>query len=63
MPKILISDKLSQNAVDIFAAHGVGTDVKIGPSLEELQAIIGVYDGLAIRSAWLKYRNLSSGTP
>ena len=51
MPKVLISDKLSQNAVDIFAAHGVETDVKIGLSVEELQAIIGAYDGLAIRSA------------
>jgi D-3-phosphoglycerate dehydrogenase len=51
MPKVLISDKLSQNAVDIFTAHGVETDVKIGLSLKELQAIIGAYDGLAIRSA------------
>ena len=51
MPKVLISDKLSQNAVDVFAAHGVDADVKIGLSAEELQAIIGAYDGLAIRSA------------
>ena len=51
MPKVLISDKLSQNAVDIFAAHGVDTDVKTGLSPEELQSIIGDYDGLAIRSA------------
>ena len=51
MPKVLISDKLSQNAVDIFAAHGVDTDVKSGLSPEELQSIIGDYDGLAIRSA------------
>jgi len=51
MPKVLISDKLSQNAVDVFAAHGVDADVKTGLSTEELQAIIGAYDGLAIRSA------------
>ena len=51
MPKVLISDKLSQNAVDIFATYGVDADVKTGLSAEELQAIIGVYDGLAIRSA------------
>ena len=51
MPKVLISDKLSQNAVDVFAAHGVDADVKTGLSAEELQAIIGAYDGLAIRSA------------
>ena len=51
MPKVLISDKLSQNALDIFAAHGVEADVKTGLFPEELQAIIGAYDGLAIRSA------------
>ena len=51
MPKVLISDNLSQNAVDIFAAHGVETDVKTGLSPADLQAIIGAYDGLAIRSA------------
>ena len=51
MPKVLISDKLSQNAVNIFATHGVDTDVKTGLSPEELQSIIGDYDGLAIRSA------------
>lgn len=51
MPKVLISDKLSQNAVDVFASHGVDVDVKTGLSAEELQAIIGAYDGLAIRSA------------
>ena len=51
MPKVLISDNLSQNAVNIFAAHGVETDVKTGLSHSDLQAIIGAYDGLAIRSA------------
>ena len=51
MPKVLISDKLSQNALDIFAAHGVEADVKTGLFPEELEAIIGAYDGLAIRSA------------
>ena len=51
MPKVLISDNLSQNAVDIFASHGVEADVKTGLSPADLQAIIGVYDGLAIRSA------------
>ena len=51
MPKVLISDKLSQNAVDVFAAHGVDADVKTGLAAEELQAIIGAYDGLVIRSA------------
>ena len=34
-----------------FAAYGVDADVKTGLSAEELQAIIGAYEGLAIRSA------------
>ena len=36
MLKALISDKLSQNAVDVFAAHGIDSDVKTGLSAEEL---------------------------
>ena len=51
MPKVLISDKLSPNTIDIFHTHGVETDVKTGLLAEELHAIIGEYDGLAIRSA------------
>ena len=51
MPKVLISDKLSPAAVDIFKQRGVTADVKPGLSKAELAAIIGDYDGLAIRSA------------
>ncbi len=51
MPRVLISDKLSPQAIDIFKARGVETDVKTGLSEEELLKIIGDYDGLAIRSA------------
>jgi D-3-phosphoglycerate dehydrogenase len=51
MPRVLISDKLSQRAADIFIAHGVEVDVRPGLSAEELIAVIGDYDGLAIRSA------------
>ena len=51
MPKVLISDKLSPRAADIFIARGVDVDVKPGLSPDELAAIIGAYDGLAIRSA------------
>lgn len=50
-PKVLISDKLSPAAVEIFKNNGVDVDVKTGLSAEELIAIIGDYDGLAIRSA------------
>lgn len=51
MPKVLISDKLSSQAVEIFRARGVDVDVKTGLKPDELMAIIAGYDGLAIRSA------------
>ena len=50
-PKVLISDKLSPRAVEIFKESGVDVDVKTGMTPEELLACIGEYDGLAIRSA------------
>jgi D-3-phosphoglycerate dehydrogenase len=51
MPKVLISDKMSSKAEEVFKEHGIDVDVKTGLSPEELQEIIGEYDGLAIRSA------------
>ncbi len=51
MVKVLISDELSPAAVDIFKARGIQVDQKVGLKPEELIAIIGEYDGLAIRSA------------
>ncbi len=51
MPKVLISDKLSPRAADIFRDRGIEVDVLVGMSPEELIAKIGEYDGLAIRSA------------
>ncbi|MBS0644782.1 MAG: phosphoglycerate dehydrogenase [Acetobacteraceae bacterium] len=51
MPKVLISDKLSPAAVEIFRTRGIDVDVKSGLSPADLRAIIGEYDGLAIRSA------------
>lgn len=50
MPKVLISDKLSPAAIQIFKDRGIDTDVKVGLAPDELKAIIGEYDGLAIRS-------------
>jgi len=49
--KVLISDKLSPAAVQIFKDHGIEVDVKVGLDKDELAAVIGDYDGLAIRSA------------
>src|SRR3546814_16178826 len=51
MPKVLISDELSDRAAEIFRERGVEVDVKTGLKPDELKAIIGEYDGLAIRSA------------
>jgi len=51
MPKVLISDKLSPAAVDIFKGRGIEVDFKPGLEKVELLDIIGNYDGLAIRSA------------
>jgi D-3-phosphoglycerate dehydrogenase len=50
MPKVLISDELSQAAIDIFKARGIEVDFKPGLRKEELIAIIGEYEGLAVRS-------------
>lgn len=53
MPKVLVSDKLSKTAVQIFADHGVQVDYlpDLGKDKEKLLEVIGQYDGLAIRSA------------
>jgi len=51
MPKVLISDSLSPAAVDIFRQRGIEVDVRTGLKPAELAAVIGGYDGLAIRSA------------
>lgn len=50
-PKVLISDKMDPQAAQIFADRGCDVDVITGKSPEELKAIIGQYDGLAIRSS------------
>src|SRR6266516_3093922 len=50
-PKVLISDKLSSAAVQIFQERGVETDIKVGLDKEELARTIENYDGMAIRSA------------
>jgi D-3-phosphoglycerate dehydrogenase / 2-oxoglutarate reductase len=50
-PRVLIADQLSPAAVAIFKERGIDTDVKVGLAKEELEKIIGAYDGLAVRSA------------
>lgn len=52
-PKVLISDSLSEAAVQIFKDRGIDVDFQpdLGKDKDKLAAIIGDYDGLAIRSA------------
>jgi D-3-phosphoglycerate dehydrogenase len=53
MPKVLISDALSDTAVNIFKERGVDVDYfpTLGKDKEKLLSVIGKYDGLAVRSA------------
>ncbi len=51
MPKVLISDKMDPKAAQIFRERGVEVDEITGKTQDELKAIIGNYDGLAIRSS------------
>lgn len=52
-PKVLVSDKLSETAVQIFRDRGIDVDFQpdVGKDKAKLAEIIGQYDGLAIRSA------------
>src|SRR6187551_1702881 len=49
--RVLISDKMDPKAAAIFRERGIEVDEIAGQSPDELKAIIGQYDGLAIRSA------------
>ncbi len=53
MPKVLISDDLSETAVNIFKERGVDVtyEPKLGKDKDKLLSVIGLYDGLAVRSA------------
>ena len=51
MPKVLISDQMDPKAAQIFRERGVEVDEITGKTPDEVIAIIGDYDGLAIRSS------------
>jgi len=63
MPKVLISDKMDPKAAQIFRERGVEVDEITGKTKEELMAIIGNYDGLAIRSATKVTREILAHAP
>jgi D-3-phosphoglycerate dehydrogenase len=49
--RVLIADKMDARAAAIFRERGIEVDEKTGLSPDELAAIIGDYDGLAVRSS------------
>ena len=53
LPRVLVSDKLSETAVQIFRDRGIDVtfDPALGKDKDRLAEVIGDYDGLAIRSA------------
>ncbi|MDQ3143653.1 MAG: phosphoglycerate dehydrogenase, partial [Pseudomonadota bacterium] len=51
MTKVLISDAMDPRAAAIFRERGIHVDEITGQSPDELKAMIGGYDGLAIRSS------------
>lgn len=51
MTRVLISDKLSNQAVGVFDDRGIAVDFEPGLGSDALLERIGDYDGLAVRSA------------
>jgi D-3-phosphoglycerate dehydrogenase len=64
-PRVLVSDKLSPTAVQIFKDRGVEVDYlpDLGKDKEKLLEVIGQYDGLAIRSATKVTEKLIAAAP
>lgn len=62
-PRVLVSDKLSPTAVQIFKDRGVEVDYlpDLGKDKDKLLEVIGQYDGLAIRSATKVTEKLIAG--
>lgn len=56
--KILVSDPIADSAVQQMRDAGLTVDVKTGLPPEELETIIGSYDGLVVRSATKVRRNI-----
>ncbi|MCV6598118.1 MAG: phosphoglycerate dehydrogenase, partial [Mangrovicoccus sp.] len=64
-PKVLVSDKLSETAVQIFRDRGIDVDFMpdLGKDKDKLIELIGQYDGLAIRSATKVTENVLKAAP
>ena len=64
-PKVLISDALSETAVQIFRDRGLDVtfEPKLGKDKDRLLEMIGGFDGLAIRSATKVTEKLLAAAP
>ena len=53
IPKVLVSDELSETAVQIFRDRGIDVDFEpnLGKDKDRLLSVISKYDGLVVRSA------------
>ena len=60
MPKVLISDSMSNIAQKVFEKNNIQFDVKTGLSEEEIIKIIPEYDGMVVRSATKVTKNIIS---
>jgi len=60
MPKVLISDSMSNIAQKIFEKNNIQFDVKTGLPEEEIIKIIPEYDGMVVRSATKVTKNIIS---
>ena len=49
--RVLIADKMDPKAAAIFRERGIQVDEKPGLTPDELNEIIGDYDGVAVRSS------------
>ena len=63
MIRVLISDPMSAHALAVFKARGIDADVNTGLDATALAAIIGDYDGLAVRSTTKATAELLSAAP
>jgi len=58
MPKVLISDSMSNIAQKIFEINNIQFDVKTGLSEEEIIKFIPEYEGMVVRSATKVTKNI-----
>lgn len=62
-PRVLVADDLSPEGIDILRRAGLEVDVRVGMKPEALEAAIGDYDAVAVRSASkITARVLEKGT-